>query len=241
MRLRHLLEPVLEVPSPVLAEIYQTRSVTDHDGTRVDLHGNISVAHANALYRTVRDLAPQTVIEIGMAFGVASLAITSALAVAGRGGQLISIDPNQSRHWRNIGVLNVRRAELDGHHRLIERVDYLALPELVGDGQTIELGYIDGWHTFDYTLLDFFYLDKMLVPGGVVAFNDCAMPSVHKVMRFVRAHRRYHELDVGLSRRYVSRDVPTTIRRLATLRSKSDRYFEKLETWEPPSDFHARF
>ncbi len=33
---------------------------------------------------------------------------------AGSGGQLISIDPNQSRHWRNIGVLNLRRAGFDG-------------------------------------------------------------------------------------------------------------------------------
>ncbi len=107
-----------------------------------------------------------------MAFGVASLAIVSALVEAGTGGQLISIDPNRSRHWRNIGVLNLRRAGFDGHHRLIERVDYLALPELVRERQTIQFAYIDGWHTFDYTLLDFLYIDKMLAPGGVVAFND---------------------------------------------------------------------
>ena len=114
-------------------------------------------------------------------------------------------------------------------------------PELAGDRQTIQFAYVDGWHTFDYALLDFFYIDKMLAPGGVVAFNDCALPSVRRVMRFVTAHRRYRDIDVGLRRQYASRDVPTTMRRLATMRSKSDRYFEKLETWEPPSDFYARF
>ena len=241
MRLRDLLEPALEVPNRVLAEIYATSSVTDAVGSRVDLHGNISVAHANALYRTVRGLDPTTVIEVGMAFGIASLAIASALENAGSGGQLISIDPYQTRHWRNIGLLNLERAKLDGHHRLIERVDYLTLPELVSERQTIQFAYIDGWHTFDYTLLDFFYIDRMLDPGGIVAFNDCALPSVHRVLSFVTAHRRYREIDVGLRRRYASRNVPTTIRRVATLRSKSDRYFQKSETWEPPSDFYARF
>jgi predicted O-methyltransferase YrrM len=241
VRLRDFFEPALEVPNPVLADIFATSSVTDDGGSRVRLHGNISLAHANALYRTVRGLDPTTVIEVGMAYGIATLAIASALEEAANGGELISIDPHQSRHWRNIGVLNLQRARLDGHHRLIERVDYLALPELVADRRTIEFAYIDGWHTFDYTLLDFFYIDRMLAPGGVVAFNDCALPSVRRVTRFITAHRRYREIDVGLRRRYATRDVPTSIRRLATLRSKSDRYFRKLETWEPPSDFYAHF
>jgi predicted O-methyltransferase YrrM len=199
------------------------------------------VAHANALHRTVRDLDPTTVLEVGMAYGIATLAIATAIDDGASGGQVISIDPHQSRHWRNIGVLNLQRAGLDHHHRLIERVDYLALPQLVADRQTIQFAYIDGWHTFDYTMLDFFYIDRMLAPGGVVAFNDCALPSVRKVMRFVTSHRQYREIDVGLRRRYATRDVPTTIRRLATLRSKSDRYFRKVETWEPPTDFYARF
>jgi predicted O-methyltransferase YrrM len=241
VRLRHLFEPALEVPNPVLAEIYATSSVTDDGGNRVALHGNISIAHANALYRTVRALRPRAVIEIGMAFGVASLAIASALDECGSGGQLISIDPNQSRHWRNIGVLNIHRTGFDGRHRLIERLDYLALPELLSERQAIQFAYIDGWHTFDYALLDFFYIDKMLTTGGIVAFNDCALPSVRRVMRFVTAHRRYRSIDVGLRRQYASRDVATTMRRLAMMRSKSDRYFEKLQTWEPPADFYARF
>ena len=241
MRIRDVFEPALEVPNPVLAEIFATKSVTDAAGNPVQLHGNISVAHANALYRTVLGLAPQAVIEIGMAFGVASLAIASALAEASNGGQLISIDPQQSRHWRNIGVLNLQRAGLDGNHRLIERADYVALPQLVDERQRIGFAYVDGWHTFDYTLLDFFYLDKMLTPGGAIAFNDCALPSVRRVMRFVTTHRHYRDLDVGLRRRYASRDVPTTLRRLATRRSKSDRYFRKIESWEPPTNFYARF
>jgi predicted O-methyltransferase YrrM len=241
VRLRDFLEPALEVPNPVLADIFATSSVIDTADRAIPVHGNISVAHANALYRTVRDLDPATVLEVGMAYGIATLAIASALHDAASGGQLISIDPNQSRHWRNVGVLNLERAGLDRHHRLIERVDYLALPQLVTDRQTIQFAYIDGWHTFDYTLLDFFYIDRMLTPGGVVAFNDCALPSVHKVLRFVTSHRRYREVDVGLRRRYATRDVPTTLRRLATLRSKSDRYFRKVEAWEPSTDFFARF
>lgn len=36
----------------------------------------------------------------------------------------------------------------------------------------IEVG-MAGWHTFDHTLLAWWYVDKMLPAGGIVGFNDC--------------------------------------------------------------------
>ena len=61
----------------------------------------------------------------------------------------------------------------------------------------MQLVYIDGWHTFDYALLDFFYADKLLDTGGLVGFNDCHYPSIERVLRFVVRHRHYREVDVG--------------------------------------------
>ena len=96
---------------------------------------------------------------------------------------------------------------------------------------------IDGWHTFDYVLLDFFYIDKMLVTGGVVAFNDCALGGVRRATVFLRSHRRYRPYDAGLRPSYIGRDVTSALARIATRRSKSDRYFRKKEAWEPAWDF----
>jgi predicted O-methyltransferase YrrM len=240
-RLRNWLERPLDVPCPVLDEIFATKLVRDAAGRPLDVHGHISAAHANALYRTVREIRPPIALEIGMAFGTSSLAIAQALSDIGEGGRLISVDPNQSALWRNIGVRNIERAGLAAQHQLIERRDYTALPELLRKRTTVQFAYIDGWHTFDYVLLDFFYIDKMLDAGGVVAFNDCALGGVDRAMRFVRSHRRYEPYDAGLRRSYLGRDVRSTLARIATRRSKSDRYFRKEEAWEPEWDFYARF
>jgi hypothetical protein len=62
----------------------------------------------------------------------------------------------------------------------------------------VGLAYIDGDHTFDYTLLDFWYVYKMLEIGGVVGFNDCDYPAVDEVLRFLLLHRKFKQLDVGL-------------------------------------------
>lgn len=176
-----------------------------------------------------------------MAYGFSTLAILTALEQLGGEGHLISIDPYQTRDWRGIGSAHVRRAGLGHRHQLIEEPDYLALPALVREGQPVNLAYIDGWHTFDYTLLDFWYLDKLLSPGGIVAFNDCGLRAVHRVIEFVRSHRRYEEMDVGLSPDYSSGNPLGSALRRVTGRNGADRYFRKLEVWEPEWSFYARF
>src|SRR4051794_25227736 len=46
-------------------------------------------------------------------------------------------------------------------------------------------------HVFDHALLDFFYVDHMLRPGGIVAFDDADLPAVRRVVRYVLTNRDY--------------------------------------------------
>jgi predicted O-methyltransferase YrrM len=237
---RHAPYP-LEDRCPLLREIVASRRVLDAAGNPLRLHSNISRIEANALYETVKRRKPETVLEIGMAFGVSSLAILAALNEVGT-GVLISIDPNQTAgEWNGAGIANVRRSGLSHRHTLIEKPDYLALPELLSAGTHVDAAYIDGRHTFEYVLLDFFYIDKMLAVRGVVGFNDAGWRSVHKVLRFLRRHRRYAEVDVGLPHVYVARNFAVKAARWALDAPTQDRYFEKREHWETPWDFYVGF
>ena len=232
---------MVNVPCPVLQEIYTTGKVRDAEGAVSELKDEISAAFAEALYRTVLARRPAVVLEIGMACGLSSLAIVRGLHDAGGSGKLISIDPGQTSQYKRVGRTNIERAGYGDRHELIEALDYLALPMLLQRNQRIDFAYIDGWHTFDYALLDFFYCDKLLNVGGVVAFNDCGYRSVHKVLKFVRTHRHYKDLNVGLPRSYKGRNLLiSTARRLMGL-STEDRYFQKLEDWEPNWNFYAPF
>ncbi|MCI0710618.1 MAG: class I SAM-dependent methyltransferase [Chloroflexi bacterium] len=231
----------IEVPCDVLQEMFATHTVVDDAQNSYPLDSNISTANANALYRTVMKYKPQLVVEVGMAYGISSLAILTALSDVNENGKLMSIDPGQTSHFHGVGLNNVQRAGFADNHALVEKYDYLALPELVQKETTIDFAYIDGWHTFDYVLLDFFFLDKMLDVNGVVAFNDCAMPAIHKVMGYVMTHRKYEEMDVGLKADYLSRSPVETLRRTILRISKTDRYFQKIENWEPDWNYWKSF
>lgn len=226
--------------NPVLAEILTSGLSQGAAGAVMSAHSGIDEPYAEALYRMVLNLRPACCLEIGMAYGVSSLAILTALRQIGE-GRLTSIDPNQSTEFSGAGSQAVRRAGLDAYHTLIERPDFQALPALLDDRVRLDFAYIDGWHTFDYTLLDFFYIDKMLNVGGVVGFNDCGFASVDRVLRFVRSHRRYAEIEVGLPRFRPGLPYVRGAARylLGGPRSEADRYFRKTQAWEPDWDFYT--
>jgi hypothetical protein len=227
--------------NPTLQAIFTTGKVSDFSEQEWPLHSGISAEHATALYRAIKAHQPTVVIEIGMAYGISSLAILTALQEIGGDRRLISIDPGQTREWNRIGVANVHRAGLSGAHDLIESYDYLALPELVSSDLGIDFAYVDGWHTFDYTLLDFFFIDKMLRKEGIVGFNDCGYQSVHRVCTFLQTHRKYEEKDMGLKPDYRGRNLAISAARRLLRWSRNVRYFQKLENWEPTWNFYARF
>jgi predicted O-methyltransferase YrrM len=195
---------------------------------------------ARTLYHVIKNLRPTTALEVGMAFGASSLSILTAMDETGS-GRLLSIDPAQMTDWHGVGVESVRRAGLAHRHELVAQADYLALPRLLEQGLQIDFAYIDGWHTFDYVLLDFFYLDKMLRRDGIVAFNDCGWRAVHRALGFVQSHRKYKELDVGLPKDFRSEKMLGTLLRRLQGRTSNDRYFLKLASWEPGFDFYEKF
>jgi len=237
--LRKLEKEGLRVlPNGLMLEIYETGVVRDERDQSHPLTSAIHPQYARTLYDAVLTHNPKIVAEIGMAEGLSSLAILAALRDAGQGGRLISIDPHQHNCWHGIGVANVRRAGLSAHHQLVEKYDYVALPELLNGGVVLDFAYVDGTHTFDYTLLDFFYVDKLLRIGGIVGFNDCGYRAVRRVLGFVRTHRKYQELimeqELGFSAAGMLAEARSFLGRV-------DRYFEKIENWEPAWNFYTRF
>jgi hypothetical protein len=68
---------------------------------------------------------------------------------------------------------------------LVERPSEFALPLLLEQGMRVDFAFIDGWHTFDHTLLDFFYLQRMLNVGGIILIDDVGMQSINKVVRYI--------------------------------------------------------
>ena len=140
-------------------------------------------------------------LEVGMANGSSSVALLRTLSENG-GGSLTSIDPYQFAPVGSVkndnddgysgeGVSNVKRAGFAHMHTLMAEPDYAALPRLVERGERFDFVFIDGYHSFDYAFVDFFFADLLLKVGGVVAFHDSSYPTVYKVCQFVAGNKEY--------------------------------------------------
>jgi len=98
-----------------------------------------------------------------------------------RDGQHYALDPNQTSQYENIGEFLVESCGLGSYLTVVQKTSYRAFPELydkilAGEIPKFDLVYIDGWHTFDYTLIDFFYADLLLNINGVIVLDDIRHP-----------------------------------------------------------------
>ena len=125
-----------------------------------------------------------------MAHGKSTLSICQAHRANGSGSH-IAIDPFQEERYNSAGLANIERANLTDILRFYQGPSEEVLPRLWAEGERIDFAFIDGNHRFDYALVDFFYIDKMLEVGGHVAFDDLWIPGVRRVVSFVVKNTPY--------------------------------------------------
>jgi predicted O-methyltransferase YrrM len=176
----------------VLKEIHSTLKVYDQRGTERVLAGGINLAAGAKIQSFMTEIGASRTLEIGMSMGCSTLAILEALPPE---GHHIAIDPYQtSDPCYGVGLEMVKRAGLSEKMTLIERPDFVALPELVAHSQKYDLILIDGHHTFDFTFIDFFYADLLLRKDGILLMDDWGMPCVYHVTRFIEEHKAYDRI-----------------------------------------------
>jgi predicted O-methyltransferase YrrM len=185
--------------NPVLSRILSTHQVTDGTVTLNLNHpetpgrdSHLREDEGALLQRIIDDIRPAATLEVGMAYGISTLFIMDALHRSGRAPYVhYALDPFQSTLWRGIGVQHVREAGYESSLRFIEERSELALPELVRTGVKIDFALIDGWHTFDQVMVEFYYINRLLNVGGVVAFDDTARASINRVVRYAINYDAY--------------------------------------------------
>lgn len=234
--------------NPVLSDMLATRRVQARDGSVVPLDSEISMAEGIALQGFIHARRPRVTLEVGCAFGVSTLFICEALADVG-GQKHIVIDPHQEHGWKGLGLYNAERA---GFRSLVEfhgESSHRVLPALEAAGEHVGIALIDGWHTFDYAMVDFFFVDRLLDVGGIVVLDDtAAYPAVRKLARYVAMHRRYEVADTSAAAttpvRWLSRAVGSALssfplRRLAERLVRPDILRPDSALGLPPDNFIA--
>lgn len=177
--------------NPLIEEIYKTEIVKDSQGCGVNpFPTSIGYDTGVALYKIVARTNASKTLEVGMAYGLSTLFICQAHHDKVNGQHTV-IDPLEETDFRSIGLLNIRRAGLDKHLRFYGAGSESVLPMLLSHDEHFQFIFIDGVHLFDYTLVEFFFADRLLDKGGHIVFHDLWMPSIRSVVNFVLRNRNY--------------------------------------------------
>lgn len=184
----------VEIVGEVLQQVLTSRKVWNSRGDTEEVRGAISPASCAKLQELVELVDARRTLEVGCATGVSTLAILSKLEQLGGDRTHIAIDPNQTGYesgYSGIGVEMVRRAGLQQRFTLIEKPSHLGLPALLAEGRKFDFIFIDGWHSFDYAFVDYYYSDLLLNDGGILVFDDVCMPPIRHVCWFLETHKPY--------------------------------------------------
>ncbi len=151
------------------------------DGAWYELTSSVSRAEANFLRELINTYKPKATLEIGCAEGISSMVICETI---GPDKIHMIIDPNQGGNWKNMGINNLKKSGLN-NYTLIEDYSEFVLPMLLKEGKQFDFIFVDGWHTFDHVMVEFFYINRLLKREGIVAFDDVSLIPLNRLMRYI--------------------------------------------------------
>jgi predicted O-methyltransferase YrrM len=177
----------------LLAELLATNHVQWPDGARQPLHSHIPAFECQIIQQWIKDYRCSQLIEIGLAYGISSLFICDAIADQPEAVYHI-IDPHQTRNWQGVGLRHLQAAGYGTRFHFYENYAECVLPHLWQAGFRCDFALIDGRHTFDQTLVDFFWINKLLVVNGLVIFDDIQLPAIQRATKYVATYPCYQRL-----------------------------------------------
>ncbi|MBA2329741.1 MAG: class I SAM-dependent methyltransferase [Flavisolibacter sp.] len=171
----------------LLKQIFREKKVYDANGTAYDLVAHTSQEQCHFLQKIILDIKPETGLEVGLAYGISTLAILEAFSQLGSDFKHIVLDPYQ-KAWNNIGLENITKSGFTEKVVYYNDFSDKILPKLYLEGTKIQFAYIDSTKVFDVLMVDTYYILKMLQLGGVLVFDDVDFPGIRRLLRYLVQH-----------------------------------------------------
>lgn len=197
--------------NPVAEEMLATGRVAAPDGSSLTLHSHLPRDECEIVQHWVREHRPRRLLEIGLAYGVSTLAVCEAMVAAGGAERYHVIDPWQHTRWAGAGLYALERAGYRHLVRLHEEPSELVLPRMLAGGTGLDFALVDGWHGFDQVMMEVYYLNRMLAPGGVLVLDDVHLPGLGWIAALIGTWPAYRRLEAPVAQR---RSRPARVRRM---------------------------
>ncbi len=195
---------------PLLESVLETRIFKNEKNEEIKVNSFTPRGQCEFLQNLILENGFKRSIEIGLAYGISTLAITEA--IARNGGSHTAIDKFEVEWWSGHGLELMKKSGLGEKVEFREQWCYEALPELLKEGRAFDFAYVDTTKQFDWVLMNFFYLDKLLVPNGIIVFDDAGFPGIRKVLRLITQYPNYEVIG-----QWPVNQRPSLKRRLAKL------------------------
>ncbi|MBT8486262.1 MAG: class I SAM-dependent methyltransferase [Phycisphaerales bacterium] len=185
--------PSIDPLDAVLEEMLRTKRAPGDDGRTIDVSEYaVPAGAAQVLEAAARSANAASMVEIGMASGISTLAICRGRKAAGPAlpRSYHVIDPHQ-RHFADCGLVALERAGVRAMVDFHRAPAHLVLPRLLERDAAIGFAFVDGLHQMDNVISELYLLDMMLPIGGVVALHDMWMPGLQHAVSYWLANRAY--------------------------------------------------
>jgi predicted O-methyltransferase YrrM len=199
-------------------KIYNSRTVRGADDQLYEIYPAALTPDRGAyLASIIRETHPSSTIEIGLARGLSTLFILRTLLENGHSAPHVVMDPFQSYGYHDAALRVLRENGLERMVEFHQEASVYLLPKLADEGRQFDFAFIDGDHSYEAVFCDFWLIDPLIRPGGVIVFDDIWAEGVDRVCRLAQEHFGYayhgENLDPGflyrpLMRTYVKAGPP---------------------------------
>ena len=164
------MDSVLFKYCPKLVQMFRDGVAVGRSGNSRKISGMSTPNNLAVLRNLFLDIKPKTTLEIGFAFGASGLVLAGGFRESGEAGrsQHCAIDPFQGNFWDEAGVVAFEDERLSDYLDFRCMYSCYALPELIKEGKTFDLIYIDGSHIFEDVFVDFYFGIRLFANGGVI-------------------------------------------------------------------------
>jgi predicted O-methyltransferase YrrM len=176
---------------PYLDKVFLSKKTLNIEGREIPFNSGINPEEAKKLIEVINLKKPINTLEIGLAMGSSAVCFLETKKQFTNSRMHYAIDPNQFKDYDGAGVKIINDHNLSINFKLLEGKTHDVFHYFFEKNIVLDMAFIDGWHTFDYTLIDFFFIDQILRPGGVIAFHDMYALSKIKVLKYILTHRDY--------------------------------------------------